>query len=32
MGLLKSNNEDFICKAKTLEKTEDKLDGRKYYT
>jgi hypothetical protein len=32
IGLLKSSNKDFIYKAKTLEKTEDKLDGRKYYT
>jgi hypothetical protein len=32
IGLLKSNNKDFICKAKALEKTEDKLNGRKYYT
>jgi hypothetical protein len=30
MGLLKSNNKDFIYKAKTLEKTKNKLDGRKY--
>jgi hypothetical protein len=32
MGLLKSNNKDFIYKTKTLEKAEDKLDRRKYYT
>jgi hypothetical protein len=31
MGLLKNNNKDFIYKAKTLEKTENKLDGHKYY-
>jgi hypothetical protein len=32
IGLLKSNNKDFIYKTKTLEKTKNKLDGRKYYT
>jgi hypothetical protein len=32
IGLLKSNNKDFICKTKILEKTEDKLNRRKYYT
>jgi hypothetical protein len=32
IGLLKSNNKDFIYKAKTLNKTEDKLDRYKYYT
>jgi hypothetical protein len=32
ISLLKSNNKDFICRAKTLEKTKDKLDKHKYYT
>jgi hypothetical protein len=32
IGLLKNNNKNFIYKAKILEKTKDKLNGRKYYT